>query len=139
MILCVRRSRRRSQVSTSDACYSSIISMPLIVNRGSVPHATTYSWVRFEQSSCNTPSNQHPERKFGTILLFHHDSDGTTAFIPEDCFTGDVSHLRYAGSQVVSHVLSTPALVEVNLVRTSGDTAFTGNCKVNLFPREDSV
>ena len=47
----------------------------------------------------------------------------------------DVYHLRYADREVVS-LMSTPSFVQVNLVRSSGMPAVTGNYLVDMLHRD---
>ena len=100
------------------------------------------SWMRFERSSCITllrqPQLPHqpPQPIRGELSLHHHDTNGASAFIPDDRYTDDIYHLRFAGTKVIS-LSSSPKVIKVNLVRQSGAPAFTGQYMVNMLPRED--
>ncbi len=118
-----------------------------IVPAGTMQHSILLgrdSWMRFGQRSYTTlprqPSLPHhnPPPTQGELTLHHHGPSGTSAFIPDDRYTDDVYHLRFAGTKTVS-LSPTPTLVKVNLVRQSGAPAFTGNYMVNMDPREDPL
>ena len=100
------------------------------------------SWMRFERRSYTTlprePQLPHqpPRPTRGELSLHHHDPNMASAFIPDDRYTDDVYHLRFAGTKVISFS-SSPKLVKVNLVHQSGAPAFTGHYMVNMLSRED--
>ena len=93
--------------------------------------------MRFERRSYTTlprqPQLPHqpPQPTRGALSLHHHDPNGASAFIPDDRYTDDVYHLRFAGMKVISLSSS------VNPVRQPGAPAFTGQYMVNMLPRED--
>ena len=98
--------------------------------------------MRFERRSYTTlprqPQLPHqpPQPTRGEFSPRHHDPNGASAFIPDDRYTDDAYHLRFAGTKVIS-LSSSPKLVKVNLVRQSGAPAFTGHYMVNTISRED--
>ena len=98
--------------------------------------------MRFERRSYTTlprqPQLPHqpPQPTRGELSLHHHDPNGASAFIPDDRYTDDVYHLRFAGTEVMS-LSSSPKLVKGNLVRQSGAPAFTGHYMVTIISRED--
>ena len=100
------------------------------------------SWMRFERCSYTTlprqPQLPHqpPQPTRGELSLHHHDTNGASAFIPDDRYTDDVYHSRFTGTKVMS-LSSSPKLINVNLVRQSGAPAFTGQYTVNMLPREN--
>ena len=89
----------------------------------------------FEQRPYTTLPHQ-PGPTLGELSLSHHDPDRASAFIPDDRSPHDISHLGYAGAETIS-LSAIPTLVDANLVRRSGAPAFTGNCMVNMLPRDD--
>ena len=100
--------------------------------------------MRFARRSCTTlqpqpaPPHQTPRRTRGELSLHTHDPNGASAFIPDDRSSDNVYHLRFAGNKDIS-LSSKLRLVKVNLVRQSGAPAFTGNCMVNMLPRENPL
>ena len=94
------------------------------------------SWMLFEQRTYTTMPRQPPQPTFGELSLCTPFSDGLSTFIQDDRLPDDVYHLRYAGREVVS-LTSTPSLVQVNLVRSSGMPALTGNYLVDMLHRDD--
>ena len=94
--------------------------------------------MRFKQRLSTTLPNQGPGLLLDELSLLHHDPNRAAAFVPDDRSTDDIYHLRYAGTRTIS-LSTTPILVEVNLVRQAGAPAFTGNCLVDMLPRDDPL
>lgn len=93
------------------------------------------SWMRFEQRTYITLPRQPPQPTFGALSLCTPFTDHLSTFIQDDRLPDDVYHLRYAGPDAVS-LTPTPSLIRVNLVRSSGTPALTGNYWVDMLHRD---
>ena len=72
---------------------------------------------------------------FGELSLSVPRTQGLSTFLSENRPTTDTFHLEFAGVHKMS-LLSTPTLVPVEMVRSSGVWALTGHYLVDMLPRD---
>ena len=101
---------------------------PVLVGRG--------RWMRFEQRTYTTLPRQPSRPVFDELSLTTHYTNDLTTFIHDNRPTSDAFHLEFAVDHAIS-LSSTPSLVPVNLVRSYGVPDLTGQCLVDMFPRDD--
>ena len=93
------------------------------------------SWMRFEQHTYTALPRQPSRPVFGELSQTTHYTNGLPTFIHDNRPTIDVLHLEFDGDHAIS-LSSTPSLVPVNLVRSSGVPALTGQYLVDMLPRD---
>ena len=91
-------------------------------------------WVRFEQRTYTILPRKPSRPVFGEISLTTHYTNGFPTFVHDNRPTTDVFHLEFDGDHAIS-LSSTPSLVPVNLVRSSGVPALNGQYLVDMLPR----
>ena len=93
------------------------------------------SWMR-----CNTrsyralPPRPHDNRVFGELTLSHHATTVVSAYAIEPTATDGGVHLLYYGAVGVT-LSDEPQLLEVNLVRSNGSPALTGQYLMGMLPQ----
>ena len=86
--------------------------------------------------SAHTPSCPvSPPNRSSANFLSNPRTEGLPTFISDNRPTTDTFHLEFAGVHAIS-LLSTPSLVPVSLVRSSGVPALTGHYLIGILPRD---
>ena len=95
------------------------------------------SWMRFNARSYRAlPPRPHDNRVLGELTLSHHATTGVSAYVIDPTATDGGFHLLC--DDTVGVILSDePQLLEVNLVRSRGSPALTGQYLVDMLPQPD--
>ena len=96
-------------------------------------------WMRFRTRSYRTlRPPPYDNRVFGELTLSHHATTGVSAYAMDLTATDGGFHLLYDGA--VGLTLSDePQLLAVNLVRSKGSPALTGQYLVDTLPQPGIV
>ena len=93
------------------------------------------SWKCFNTRSYRAlPLRPHDNRVFGELTLSHHAATGVSAYVIDPTATDAGFHLLYGGTVGVT-LSDEPQLLDVNLVRSNGSPALTGQCHVDIPPQ----
>ena len=88
--------------------------------------------MRFNTNSYRAlPPRPHDNRVFGELTLSHHATTGVSAYVIDPTATDGGFHLLYDGTVGVA-LSDEPQLLEVNLVRSNGSPALTGQYLVDM-------
>ena len=90
------------------------------------------SWMRFNTRSYRVlPPRPHDNQVFGELTLSHHATTSVSAYAIYPRATDGGFHLLYDGTVGVA-LSDEPQLLEVNLVRSNGSPALTGQYLVDM-------
>ena len=93
-----------------------------------------YIWMRFNTRSYRAlPPRPHDNLVFGELTLSHHATTGVSAYTIDPTATDGGFHLLYDGAVGVT-LSDESQLPEVNLVRSDGSPALTGQYLVDMLP-----
>ena len=96
-------------------------------------------WMRFKTRSYRTlPSRHHDNRVSGELKLSHQATTGVSAYAIDPTATDGGFRLLYDGTVGVT-LSDKPQLLEVNLVRSSGSPALTGQYLVDMLPQPGTL
>ena len=84
------------------------------------------------------PPHQSDRRVFGELTLSHHAPTGASAFVPDPLASDGDFDIRYDGTDSVT-LANEPKLLAVNLVRSNGSPALTGNYLVEMLSQPDLI
>ena len=102
-----------------------------------------YYWVAIAGCALTVPSYRalprphHDNRAFGRLTLSHHAPTGVSAYAIDPTATEGGIYLLYDGCAGVT-MSDEPQLLEVNLVRSNGSPALTGQYLVDMLPQPAS-
>ena len=92
------------------------------------------SFMRFNTRTYRMlPPRPLDNRVFGEYTLAHQDDSGAVAYVPDFTAPADQFQLRYAGPTGTS-LSDDHQMIEVNLVRSNGTPALTGQYLVDMLP-----
>ena len=92
--------------------------------------------MRFAQRTHTTLPRQLPQPTFVELSLYILPNEGLSSLIHDNLRSSDTLHLEFvAGGHAIS-LSSTPSLVSVNLVRSSGIPVHTSHYLGDMLPRD---
>ena len=95
------------------------------------------SWMRFNTGSYRAlPPRPLDNEGLGERTLSHHTTAGVAAYAVDPAPPNGAFHLRYDGITGVT-LSDEPQLLTVNLVRSNGSPALTGQYLVDILPQPD--
>ncbi|CAB1114482.1 unnamed protein product [Ectocarpus sp. CCAP 1310/34] len=117
--------------------YASLAVWACVVPDAAMGHAVLLgrdSWMRFNSRTFTTLPQPGPDgRDMGELTLSPRFTAGACGYATHDDAPASLFHLKYAGSSGIS-LGPEPALVEVDLVRSSGMPALIGEYLVSFKP-----
>ena len=94
--------------------------------------------MRFAQRTHTTLPRQPPQPTFGELSLYILRNDGLSSFIHDNLRPSDTLHLEFVSGVHTISPSSTPSLVPVNLVRSSGIPVDIGHYLGDMLPRDSN-